>query len=78
MDKRRRFRRSRSLEERLTKKIERLREMAELLAARDEALRQARRAELGSQVSEWLRFVQPPKSQALSDPHGNERTGGAD
>lgn len=78
MDKRRRFRRSRSLEERLTKKIERLREMAELLSARDEALRKARRAELGSQVSEWLRFVQLPKSHALSDPHGNERTGGAD
>jgi hypothetical protein len=46
------------LEERLAEEAKRLREEAKRLppgAAREEALRRARRAETGSHISEWLR-----------------------
>ncbi len=53
------------LETRLAAEAERLREEAKVLppgAARDAALRKARQAETGSQMSEWLRSpgLQPP------------------
>ena len=64
--KRRRFKQTVSLEERLAEEARRLREEAELLPhgpVRDEALRRARQAETGSHMSEWLRSpgLQPPK-----------------
>jgi hypothetical protein len=55
---RRRFKQVLSLEERLSKEAQRLREEARLLPpgrVRDEAIRRARQAETGSHVSEWLR-----------------------
>lgn len=63
--KRRRFKQTVSLEERLAEEARRLREEAELLPhgpVRDEALRRARQAETGSHMSEWLRSpgLQPP------------------
>jgi hypothetical protein len=63
---RRRLRRSQTLEERLAEEAERLLKEAELLppgALRDEVLRKARQAEVGSHMSEWLRSpeLQPPK-----------------
>lgn len=66
MQKRRRFKQTSSLEERLAEQASRLREEAELLPhgpVRDEALRRARQAETGSHMSEWLRSpgLQPPK-----------------
>lgn len=66
MQKRRRFKQTSSLEERLAEEARRLREEAELLPhgpVRDEALRRARQAETGSHMSEWLRSpgLQPPK-----------------
>jgi hypothetical protein len=47
-----------ALEQRLAEEARRLRAEARLLApgvARDQILRQARRAETGAQMSEWLR-----------------------
>ena len=66
MSKRRRFKQTFSLEERLADEARRLRDEAELLPhgpVRDEALRKARQAETGSRMSEWLRSpgLQPPK-----------------
>ncbi|WP_244651852.1 hypothetical protein [Bradyrhizobium diazoefficiens] len=66
MSKRRRFKQTLSLEERLAEEARRLREEAELLPhgpVRDDALRRARQAETGSHMSEWLRSpgLQPPK-----------------
>jgi hypothetical protein len=66
MQKRRRFKQTVSLEERLAEEARRLREEAELLPhgpVRDEALRRARQAETGSHMSEWLRSpgLQPPE-----------------
>ena len=63
---RRRFKHTRSLEERLAEEAKRLREEAKLLphgAAREDFLRRARQAETGSHMSEWLRSpgLQPPK-----------------
>jgi hypothetical protein len=55
---RRRFKQTQSLEKRFAEKAERLREEAKALppgAARRQALRKARQAETGSQMSEWLR-----------------------
>lgn len=62
---RRRPQQSDPLEESLAEKAKRLRAEAERLppgAARDEALRRARRAETGSHISEWLRSpgLRPP------------------
>jgi hypothetical protein len=64
--KRRRFKQTVSLEDRLAEEARRLREEAELLPhgpLRDAALRRARQAETGSHMSEWLRSpgLQPPK-----------------
>jgi hypothetical protein len=63
---RRRFKQTQSLELRLAKEAERLREEAKLLppgAVREALLRRARQAETGSHMSEWLRSpgLQPPK-----------------
>jgi hypothetical protein len=54
------------LEERLAEEAKHLREEAKRLppgAAREEALRRARRAETGSHISEWLRSpgLRPPR-----------------
>jgi hypothetical protein len=64
--KRRRFKQTVSLEERLAEEARCLREEAELLPhgpARDDAIRRARQAETGSHMSEWLRSpgLQPPE-----------------
>jgi hypothetical protein len=55
--KRRRFKQTVSLEERLAEEVRRLREEAELLPhgpVRDAALRKARQAETGSHMTEWV------------------------
>ncbi|GAB9241431.1 hypothetical protein [Bradyrhizobium sp. CCBAU 45384] len=57
MQKRRRVKQTRSLEERLAEEAKRLREQANSLppgVERDHALRKARQAETGSHMSEWL------------------------
>ncbi len=64
--KRRRFKQTQSLEERLAKEAKRLRKEAKLLppgAVRETLLRRARQAETGSHMSEWLSSpgLQPPK-----------------
>jgi len=64
-ERRRRFRQTKSLEERLADEAARLREQAELLPPgqlRDEVLRKARQAETGAHMSEWLTSpgLQPP------------------
>ncbi|WP_370165635.1 hypothetical protein [Bradyrhizobium diazoefficiens] len=66
MPERRRFKQTRSLEERLSQEAKRLREEAKTLPPgprREEALRKARQAETGSHMSEWLRSpgLQPPE-----------------
>jgi hypothetical protein len=63
---RRRFKQTKSLEERLAEEAKRLREEAKLLppgAEREALLRKARQAETGSHMSEWLSSpgLQPPK-----------------
>jgi hypothetical protein len=63
---RRRFTHAQSLEERLAEEAKRLRAEAKLLppgAIRDEMIRKARQAEIGSHVSEWLSSpgLRPPK-----------------
>jgi hypothetical protein len=63
---RRRFKQTQSLELRLAKEAERLREEAKLLppgVVREALLRRARQAETGSHMSAWLRSpgLQPPK-----------------
>lgn len=55
---RRRIKQTLSLEERLAAEAKRLREEAKLLppgAVREELLRRARQAEVGSHMSDWLR-----------------------
>jgi hypothetical protein len=64
--KRRRFKRTETLEQRLAEEAIRLREEAKLLppgAVREAMLRKARQAEAGSQMSEWLRSpgLKPPE-----------------
>ena len=57
MQKRRRVKQTRSLEERLVEEAKLLREQANSLppgVERDHALRKARQAETGSHMSEWL------------------------
>jgi hypothetical protein len=54
---RRRFKQSKSLEERLSEEAKRLRAEAKLLppgAVRDEMIRKAQQAETGSRINEWL------------------------
>lgn len=63
--KRRRFKQSDTLEQRLADEAERLRQQAELLPPgelREQVLRKARQCETGSHMSEWLRSpgLQPP------------------
>ena len=63
---RRRFTHAQSLEERLAEEAKRLRAEAKLLppgAIRDEMIRKARQAEIGSHVSEWLSSpgLRPPE-----------------
>jgi hypothetical protein len=58
MAERRRFKQTRSLEERFAEEAKRLREGAKLLPrgpAREQRQRKARQAETGSHMSEWLR-----------------------
>ena len=57
MQMRRRFRQSKTLEQRLAEEARRLREQAKLLppgALREEVLRKARQAETGAYMSNWL------------------------
>jgi hypothetical protein len=66
MQHRRRFKQTLSLEERLSREAERLREQAKKLPhglERETLLRKARQAETGSHMSEWLTSpgLQPPK-----------------
>jgi hypothetical protein len=63
---RRRFKQTRSLEERLSEEAKRLRAEAKLLppgAARDEMIRKARHAETASHMNEWLTSpgLRPPE-----------------
>jgi hypothetical protein len=63
---RRRFNQTQSLEERLAEEAKRLRTEAKLLppgAIRDQMIRKARQAEIGSHMSEWLRSpgLRPPE-----------------
>ena len=60
------FKQNDRIEQRLADEAKRLREEAELVgpgSLRDELLRRARRAEIGSHISEWLTSpsLQPPK-----------------
>lgn len=64
--KRRRFKQTDLLEERLATEAIRLRDEARLLppgAVREQVLRRARQCETGAHMSEWLRSpgLQPPK-----------------
>jgi hypothetical protein len=64
--KRRRFKQTQSLEERLADEAMRLRAQADVLSPgpdREDLLKKARQAETGSHISEWLRSseLQPPK-----------------
>ena len=55
---RRRFKQTEQLEDRLAEEAKRLREEAKLLqpgATRDGLVRKARQAEIGSHISEWLK-----------------------
>ena len=66
MIKRRRFKQSDLLEERLAAEAIRLREEASTMqpgTAREDILRKARQAETGAHMSEWLRSpgLQPPQ-----------------
>ncbi|HEV2157119.1 hypothetical protein [Bradyrhizobium sp.] len=66
MQRRRRFKQTVPLEERLAEEAKRLREKARSLPPgpqREDALRRARQAETGSHMSEWLRSpgLQPPE-----------------
>jgi hypothetical protein len=66
MKQRRRFKQTESLEDRLGKEAERLKEQARELPhgpEREILLRKARQAETGSHMSEWLRSpgLQPPE-----------------
>jgi len=57
MQRRRRFKQTLSLEQRLSEEAKRLRTAANLLppgAARDEMIRKARQAEIGSRMNAWL------------------------
>jgi hypothetical protein len=57
MQQRRRFKQTRSLEERLSEEAERLKEEAKKLppgADREILLRKARQADIGAHLSEWL------------------------
>ncbi len=63
---RRRFKQTKSLEERLSEQAKRLREEAKLLspgAVREGLLRKARQAETASRINEWLSSpgLQPPE-----------------
>jgi hypothetical protein len=63
---RRRFKQTKSLEERLSEEAKRLRAEAKLLppgAVREGLIRRARQAETGSHMSEWLTSprLQPPE-----------------
>ena len=58
MQQRRSYKLTEPLEQRLADEAQRLRRQAELLrpgAVRDEMIRKARQAEVGSHMSEWLR-----------------------
>ncbi|MHC4046745.1 hypothetical protein [Bradyrhizobium sp. 23AC] len=66
MTKRRRFKQTRSLEERLAEEAQRLREEASLLphgSLREQVIRKARQCETGSHMSDWLRSpgLKPPE-----------------
>ncbi|MCG2630764.1 hypothetical protein L6654_29440 [Bradyrhizobium sp. WYCCWR 13023] len=65
MLKRRRFKQTKSLEERLAGEAKRLREQARLLPdgpAREQVIRKARQCETGSHMSGWLKSpgLKPP------------------
>ncbi|MBR0861634.1 hypothetical protein ACVIWV_006892 [Bradyrhizobium diazoefficiens] len=61
-----RFKQTKTLEQRLGEEAERLRQQAKLLAAgagREKLIRKARQAEIGLQISNWLRSpgLEPPE-----------------
>ncbi|MHC2618362.1 hypothetical protein ACVIW2_000394 [Bradyrhizobium huanghuaihaiense] len=63
---RRRVKQTKALEERLGEEARRLRQQAKLLAAgpeRERLIRKARQAEIGLQISNWLRSpgLKPPE-----------------
>ncbi|WP_375161667.1 hypothetical protein [Bradyrhizobium sp. RDT46] len=65
MSKRRRFKQTQSLEERLAEEAKHLREQATLLPPgplREQVMRKARQCETGSHMSEWLQSpgLKPP------------------
>ena len=69
---RRRFKQTKSLEERLAEEAKRLREEAKSLrpgAERDDLIRRARQAEVGFNMSEWL------SSPGLASPKQTSGTG---
>ena len=66
MQKRRRFKQTKSLKDRLLEKAQNLREQAKLLpygSVRDATLKKARQAEAAAHMDEWLNSpgLQPPK-----------------
>jgi hypothetical protein len=74
MLRRRRFKQTKSLKERLLEQAHALREGAKLLPSgpvRDEALKKARRAEAAAHMDEWLNSpgLQPPKKNDIPGPN---------
>jgi hypothetical protein len=74
MQKRRRFKQTKSLKDRLLEEAKCLREQARLLpygSVRDATLRKARRAEAAAHMDEWLNSPgsQPPKKEDTPGPN---------
>jgi hypothetical protein len=74
MLKRRRFKQTKSLKERLLERAEQLREEAKLLPyglVRDAIIKRARQAEAAAHMDEWLNSpgLQPPKKHDTPGPH---------
>jgi hypothetical protein len=72
--KRRRFKQTKSLKDRLLKKAQNLREQAKLLpcgSVRDATLKKARQAEAAAHMDEWLNSpgLQPPKKDDTPGPN---------
>jgi hypothetical protein len=74
MQKRRRFKQTKSLKDRLLEEAQNLREQAKLLpygSVRDETLKKARRAEAAAHMDEWLNSpgLRPPKKDDTPGPN---------
>jgi hypothetical protein len=74
MQKRRRFKQTKSLKDRLLEEAQSLREQAKLLpfgAVRDATLKKARQAEAAANMDAWLNSpgLQPPKRVGTPDPN---------